>query len=490
MPQLANNPPLLPYLSNLPSKQALLDAFLQRPISELRTPAFVIDRAIVRRNCVEMLQGAKDSGMAFRAHVKTHKTTEGIRLELSPTSDIGDQATPLKCHAIIVSTLIEAWEVLRSGLVEDGTVNDILYGLPLPVAKIAEIHSLQTQLASKGAKMRLLVDHPIQAEALKAYTESLGDAEGPRWSVFVKVDAGYKRAGIPPSAPIFTSLIKQLLSCSSFISIYGFYCHAGNSYSSKSLPEATNYYSSEIDTVVEAAHIAKSLDDATSTSTSTSYVLSVGSTPTAHASAKLLSMEVSGTLELHAGNYIFHDLQQLATSLIAPRDIAHRIIASVISLYPGRGVIDTSREIVEGENEVDEAMVDVGGIVMSKDTGPIKGWGKVVGLVKTGAVTEGGLHSDANWLLDESTGWTLSRISQEHGILSNDRTSLVGAKVVSDSVKLEIGDKVAIIGQHACLIASSHPWYYIVDSDLAVDEYDQKRRGERVVDVWVPWKGW
>jgi D-serine deaminase-like pyridoxal phosphate-dependent protein len=53
----------------------------------------------------------------------------------------------------------------------------------------------------------------------------------------------------------------------------------------------------------------------------------------------------------------------------------------------------------------------------------------------------------------------------------------------SSSGSIKIGDKVEILGQHACMIAAAHPWYYIVDSSTAED-------ADRVVDVWVPCKGW
>lgn len=76
-----------------------------------------------------------------------HQTVEGTRLQLN--SDVH------KASAVIVSTLMEAWEVLRGGLVADGTVNDvspeaggivdysrifqILYGLPVGLNKLDQL---------------------------------------------------------------------------------------------------------------------------------------------------------------------------------------------------------------------------------------------------------------------------------------------------------------------------------------------------------------
>jgi len=141
------------------------------------------------------------------------------------------------------------------------------------------------------------------------------------------------------------------------------------------------------------------------------------------------------------GNYTMLDLQQLNTALIDRESVAQRVLATVISYYPGRGV-----------NGTDEALCDAGGIAMSKDTGPIRGYGEVIG-----------------------KPWILGRISQEHGVLTYMSDT-------SEPAGLEVGSMVEIIGQHACLIAAGHPWYYITDSSIG--------EKDKVVDIWVPWKGW
>lgn len=130
------------------------------------------------------------------------------------------------------------------------------------------------------------------------------------------------------------------------------------------------------------------------------------------------------------------DLQQLHTTLIDRPRISQRVLATVISYYPGRG-----------KDGMDEAMCDAGAIAMSKDTGRIPGFGEVVG----------------------KAAWRLGKISQEHGTLEQLPTC---------TEKLKIGETIQIVGQHACLIAAGHSWYYVVDS------------AETVVDIWVPWKGW
>jgi D-serine ammonia-lyase len=126
--------------------------------------------------------------------------------------------------------------------------------------------------------------------------------------------------------------------------------------------------------------------------------------------------------------------------------VAQKVLATVISYYPGRGVDGT-----------DEAMCDAGALAMSKDTGPSGTFGEVIG-----------------------KSWLLGRISQEHGTLVKKGATDSSA---GDDDTLRVGEVVEIVGQHACLTLAGHPWYYIVDTGVP--------GGGRIVeDVWVPWKGW
>ncbi|KAG6911989.1 hypothetical protein DXG01_000237 [Tephrocybe rancida] len=364
------------------------------------------------------------------------QTVEGTRLQL--------QSTAGTTHAVVVSTLMEAWAVVKAGLVSDSTVKDILYGLPIAFNKIADLSDLWDEISKDGGMVRILIDHPDQIKFLERF-ESARDSPR-RWSAFVKIDGGQRRAGVSTKTPLFQKLLSALFT-SPAISVYGFYGHAGNSYASKSSSEASSFLSGEVEainTAAEAGLAALSLSSDSAVHQQP-FVLSVGSTPTAHAASAetraLLSQSLHGVLELHAGNYPMLDLQQHHTGLIDDGRIAQRVLATVVSYYPGRG---------DGE---DEALIDAGALAFSKDTGPSGGYGDVIG-----------------------KGWRVGRISQEHGIL----TKLPGETAPGEV--LEVGSQVEIIGQHACLIAAAYPWYYIVDKDVG--------QGKKVVDIWVPWKGW
>jgi D-serine deaminase-like pyridoxal phosphate-dependent protein len=271
-----------------------------------------------------------------------------------------------------------------------------------------------------------------------------------------------RRAGLPPTSLAFKELLETLIESTS-ISIYGFYSHSGHSYMSTSLQEALGILCTEIESVNTAASLAHSLLSTSNNSPGPLFVLSIGSTPIAQAISSVSQIpKTNGVLEIHAGNYPLLDLQQLSTNLIEPSWISARVLATVISYYPSRGV-----------DGGDEALCDAGANAMSKDTSPYD---------EFGTVTKYGCSA---FPIGNAAKWKVGKISQEHGILVCNTSIKPGAQNAKDDDRqnLEVGCMVEIIPRHACLAATAHPWYYIVDSE-GVGNTD------KIVDIWVPWKGW
>ena len=55
------------------SKEELGKAFIGKRLGDVPTPAAVLDRAVVERNCRQMLEACQALDVDFRPHVKTHK---------------------------------------------------------------------------------------------------------------------------------------------------------------------------------------------------------------------------------------------------------------------------------------------------------------------------------------------------------------------------------------------------------------------------------
>lgn len=281
-----------------------------------------------------------------------------------------------------------------------------------------------------------MIDNPSQIDLLREFNATQGAAP---WSIFIKVNMGTDRAGVVEGSSELHSLIQYAVKESSAVSIFGFYCHAGHSYASKDLDAAKKMLLAEITAANSAAQTAVSIDQ----TLAKRLTISVGATPTAHATKILRRDELpdlAAELEIHAGNYPFCDLQQMATNVVGPENVACRVVAEVCSCYPGRG------PEVPGE-----VLINAGVIALAREPGPLPGWGKVAS--------------------SEYPGWHVGRLSQEHGIVVPD----AGASPTFPP----IGTRLEIIPQHSCITANAFPWYYVVEGD-----------GDTVVDIWTAWRGW
>ena len=195
-------------LLSLPDKKALADKYVGSKLGELRTPALIVDRTLFTQNCERMAGKVKEKEMKFRVHVKSrystdlrsrpadalaHKTVEGIRIQVQ-----AGQGTA----AVVTSTMVEVWQIILSGMVEEGLIDDvsgspysgyqcsddqILYSMPISADKLEDLNDAQEKVSGK-AVIRVMVDHPDQIDALQAFNERMGRKA--KWTVFCKVDGG------------------------------------------------------------------------------------------------------------------------------------------------------------------------------------------------------------------------------------------------------------------------------------------------------------
>ncbi|UPX19234.1 D-serine ammonia-lyase [Ascochyta rabiei] len=300
--------------------------------------------------------------------------------------------------------------------------------------------------------------------------------------VLVKIDTGYHRAGITTSSPKFGPLVAAILAKDDTkggegaIALRGFYSHFGHSYAGSSEDDAASGLIDELVGLEQATH-------AVPESVRRGLILSIGATPTATAAQNMLSsssprvdefhatlarMKEQYTVELHAGVYPLLDCQQVATHArpssgeardgfqpLSKDSIAVRLLVEVTSVY--------------SEREKPEALVSAGSLAMGRE--PCKsypGWGIVTGSL--GNAKTRSVYDER----EEKMGWIVGKISQEHGILTweGDR---------SKCNELAVGDKIEVWPNHACVAGAGFGWYLVVDSELG---------GDKVVDVWLRWRGW
>lgn len=284
---------------------------LSHSFDQLTTPAFLVDREVVRRNCDRMREKAARAGVIFRPHVKTHKTVEIARMQH------GGAAGP-----VTVSTMAEAEFLADAGF------DDITYAVPLAPAKIGRAGALAERIAT----LNVLVD---SFETLSAIEDS-HRAGGPVLDVFLKIDCGYHRAGVDPDNPRSVELAKRM-DASPAVRFRGLLTHAGHSYNARNGPEILAVAKQESDALTRfRARVGLPL------------LRSVGSTPTASLSERFDADEI------RPGNYVFYDAFQTAVGSCAPADVAVSVLTTVVGSYPER----------------DTMIVDAGALALSKDAGP------------------------------------------------------------------------------------------------------------------------
>lgn len=423
--------------------ETLPEMYLGQHVSKLPTPALVIDEEKFNANCNKMLGNilhlAEQTShpILFRAHIKTHKTTEGTLRQL------GFEGTPgkIRSKAVLVSTIKEANGILDfQEFLNKNFVDDIAFSLPSIIPETLE--SLST-LSTRVANLRIFIDNIEHLENLKKFGKP---ASGKKWSVFIKLDMGTHRAGLDIDSQEFFDILDKLQEkdVQDVATLYGFYAHAGHSYGSKTIQEANGYLLDEIKAVNTAAEIASSFVNPKA------LVLSVGATPTSNAlslteNKKIISYikeEMVAPLEIHCGNYPCYDLQQYSTGCIKLEDISSFVLGSIISKYPKRN----------------EALTNTGVLALARESSSTKGLGLSLEL-------ENYLSNRKDFKVSSY----IDRVSQEHGILKpwNGKEG-----------NWTIGEKVAMLPQHACITMAQFPYYFVINTEGVV------------VDLWKPHQKW
>ena len=148
------------------------------------------------------------------------------------------------------------------------------------------------------------------------------------------------------------------------------------------------------------------------------------------------------------------------------QDIALSVIAEVASVYPKRSP--------------PQALIGAGTLALGREPcSGYSGWSIVSGWGLGGSPSAPLKHS----------GWEVSKISQEHGLIYASEDSRVktiaqidGILDLKSSMPFEVGQKVRIWPNHACIAAANFGFFAVVDSSS--DSPDE------IVDIWIRCRGW
>lgn len=278
-------------------------------LSELDTPALVVDLGVLQRNVDEMASVAREAGIRLRPHTKTHKCPEIARMQVEAGAS-----------GITVAKLGEA-EVMA-----DAGFDDILVAYPI----VGELKLARLRALRDRARVRVSLDSLAVAEGIG----SVGSAGDPV-EVLIEVDTGHHRMGRPPGEP--TAALAAEVARVPGLDVVGLLSHAGHAYRAtpEELPEVA---------AREAADLAVTAETCARAGVWIREV-SVGSTPTAGAAAG-----AAGVTESRPGTYVFNDVQQMRLGLAAESDCAARVLATVVSRpWGARFVIDAGSKSLSSD---------------------------------------------------------------------------------------------------------------------------------------------
>jgi D-serine deaminase-like pyridoxal phosphate-dependent protein len=286
---------------------------------------------------------------------------------------------------------------------------------------------------SEKARISFLVDTPEAARLASAYFASIGK----RIDVLLEVDTGQHRCGVDPERTSSVELARMIAELPG-LRLIGILTHGGHGYrgplDDETPAQALSRVShEERDRMLEFARKLKQAGLVTP-----DFEISIGSTPTM---SVFENREVDGLAitEIRPGNYVFHDAIQVALGSCSWTDCALSVLTTVVSRHRDS---DGSERIY----------LDAGKKVFTTDVGyATDGYGTILFNAATMAILP---HAHVVGL------------SEEHAWVR-----------VAGGSTLEVGARVRVVPNHACVVASMFASMHVVSGDHVAALYNVDARG-------------
>jgi D-serine deaminase-like pyridoxal phosphate-dependent protein len=344
----------------------------------IRKPTLILNRDICTRNIATMVQKAKKHRIRLRPHFKTHQS-----------ATIGEWFRAQGVNSITVSSVTMAGYFAAHGW------EDITLAFPVNLNEAARINRLAGKI-----RLNLTLESPDTVTALATQvSRPVG--------VYIKIDTGYHRTGIPPGETGIIDLIIDRLRQTPH-RFKGFLTHAGHTYHAAGRDEIISIHQSSRQAMVMLGNRYRE--------STPGIELSVGDTPSCS-----LADDFRGLDEIRPGNFVFYDLMQYRLGSCTQEDIALALACPVVAKHPARqelvvygGANHLSKESLRGKR----GKLTFGGVV----TLGREGWSTLM------------------------PGTSVVSLSQEHGVIRMGDTA--------SFTNIATGDIIGIIPVHACLTAN------------------------------------
>ncbi|MCS6825714.1 MAG: alanine racemase [Caldilinea sp.] len=361
--------------------------------NDIHTPTLLLDVSRARRNIASMAEKAQRSGVRFRPHFKTHQSAA-----------IGEWFRELGVDAITVSSVEMARYFAAHGW------KDILIAFPVNIREIHKINEL-----AQRVHLHLLVEN---AAAVAHLTEHLVAPV----DVWIEVDAGYRRSGVPWDDANLTTLAHQICECER-MRLRGLLTHDGGTYAARSKDQIVSAYALTAERLTAARRRLHSQGFER-------LEISVGDTPACSVLERFDAVD-----EIRPGNFVFYDWMQVEIGTCTPEEVAVVVACPVVSIHPERNDI-----VLYG-----------GAVHLSKESL----------LQRDGRLTFGAvaLIEKGGWSAPLPNVWVRS-LSQEHGIVHAEEAAFTKL-----AERIQVGDLLGILPVHSCLAADLLKTYRTLDGE-------------------------
>ena len=292
-------------------------------LSEIETPALVVDLDILNRNLRRVAAYAHQHGLRLRPHTKTHKSIRLAKRQLE-----------LGAAGLTVAKVSEAEVMLAA------EPTDLLVAFPIVGrGKLARLMQVARRTRVTVALDSLSAARQLSDAAREAQTEV---------GVLAEFDAGLGRVGVPPGEPLLQ--LAQSIRKLPHLAFQGLTFYPGHI---KNLDETG------LRALAQLSELLRSILADFERAGIEVPIVSGGSTPTL-----FHSHELHGLTEIRPGTYVFNDINSVRSGGCAMEDCAASILATVVSVArPGHMILDGGSKTFSSDRPANSPEVTFGHVV-------------------------------------------------------------------------------------------------------------------------------
>ena len=278
-------------------------------IDELDTPRLLLDLAAADRNLTRMASYFSDRSAQLRPHFKNHKCTQLANRQLAAGSAVG-----MTC-----ANIAEAEALARSGVSNILIANQIVG--PSKLERLVRLAQL--------CEIAVAIDDFSQAEALSQVAAAHASTVG----LFVEVDIGMGRCGVPPGKPAL-ELAKQVRDLPG-TSFRGLQAYEGHCVYVDDLATRSHQATSSMQLAIETRELVEL------------HGIEVGAVSGSSSSTYNITGCMAGVDEVQAGTYATMDCRY--RRLVPEFEVGLSVLATVISCRGDRAVLDAGAKAIGAE---------------------------------------------------------------------------------------------------------------------------------------------